>query len=132
MFLAHLVYQPKRLMQSCFVCCVSLLALVLVLTVQTSPIHRIIHRSFIFGTHVHLCPSYMYIKYLVILTCSFLNGSHFGTSLFCYPAHTDSHQDFMLHILMYPFFTFIHKRNNATVTFYLKFMSIFLKSTYHI
>ena len=31
---------------------------------------------------------------------------------------------------VYLFFTFIHKRNNATVTIFLKFMSIFLKSIF--
>ena len=30
---------------------------------------------------VHIYPPYMHIKYLVILTCSFLNGSHFGIFL---------------------------------------------------
>ena len=54
----------------------------------------------------------------------FLNGSHFGTFL-CYPAH--HHGDYILHMPMYLFFTYIHKRNNANVTYFLKFMSIFLK-----
>ena len=35
------------------------------------PQHRVIHRNFIFGTHMHTYPPYMHIKYLVILTCSF-------------------------------------------------------------
>ena len=33
----------------------------------------------------------------------------------------------VLHVLVYLFFTFIHKRSNATVTFFLKFMSNFLE-----
>ena len=32
---------------------------------------------------------------------------------------------FILHILMYLFFTYIGKGNNATVTYFLKFMSIY-------
>ena len=79
--LAHLVYQPKSLIQSCFVRCASwVLALALVLSVHTSPWHRVdIETSYL----VHKCTyvPYMHIKYLVILTCSFLNGSHFGTFL---------------------------------------------------
>ena len=51
-------------------------------------------------------------------------------SLICCRAHTDCYRDFILHILVYLFFTFIHKRNNASVTFFLKFMSIFSKSMY--
>ena len=56
-FLAHLVYQPKNLIQLCFVCRrrpASALALALS-SVHTSPCHSIRHRSFIFGTHIHLC-----------------------------------------------------------------------------
>ena len=52
----------------------------------------------------------------------------FGT-LIRYPAHIDSHRGFILHILMYPFFTYIHKMN-TTVTYYLQFMSIFLNFIY--
>ena len=40
-------------------------------SVHTSPWHMIRHRNFIFGTHMHICPPHMHIKYLVILTCSF-------------------------------------------------------------
>ena len=40
-------------------------------SVHTSPWHRVRHRNFTFGTHVHICPPYMHIKYLVILMCSF-------------------------------------------------------------
>ena len=74
-FLAHLVYQPKSLIQSCFVHRrrwhrpVSASA---VLSVHTSPWHMVRHRNFILGTHMHICPPYMHIKYLMILTCSFL------------------------------------------------------------
>ena len=32
------------------------------------PRHRVRHRNFIFGIHVHICPPYMHIKNLVILT----------------------------------------------------------------
>ena len=57
----------------------------------------------------------------------FLNGSHLGTFLLiCYAAHTDSHQDFMLH--MYLFFTFRHKGNNATANYFYEIYEYFLKS----
>ena len=72
-FLAHLVYQPKSLMQSCFVRRASSASF----SVHTSPSHRFKHRNFIFGIHVHICPPNMHIKYLVILT--YINGIHFGT-----------------------------------------------------
>ena len=45
----------------------------------------------------------MHIKYLV--------------TLICYPAHIDSHRDFISHVLKYLFFTYTHKRNNATAAF---------------
>ena len=41
------------------------------LSVHTSPWHIVRHRNFILGTHMHICPPYMHIKYLMILTCSF-------------------------------------------------------------
>ena len=62
-FLAHLVYQPKSLIQSCFVC--------RRWHWYRPPWHRVRHRNFIFGIHVHIYPPCMHIKYLVILTCSF-------------------------------------------------------------
>ena len=40
-------------------------------SVHISPWHRVRHRNFIFGILMHICPSYMHIKYLVILTCRF-------------------------------------------------------------
>ena len=40
-------------------------------SVHTSPWYRVIHRNFIFGIPMHMCPPYMHIKYLVILMCSF-------------------------------------------------------------
>ena len=39
--------------------------------VHTSTCYRIRHRSFIFGIHMHLGPSYMHMKNWVILSCSF-------------------------------------------------------------
>ena len=72
-FLAHLVYQPKSLIQSCFVhhcwcwhChhwCWHHLCI--------PPWHRVRHRNFIFDIHMHVYPPFMHIKYLMILTCSF-------------------------------------------------------------
>ena len=76
--------------------------------------------TFIFDTQMH-------IKYLVILTCSFKWQPFWYFSLFCYPAHVDSHTNFISHVHMYLFCTFIHKRDNATVTDLLKFMSILKK-----
>ena len=67
LFLAHLVYQPKSLIQSCFVSRhrwrhpASALA-----SVHTFPWHRVRHTNFIFGIHMHICPPYIHIKYLVI------------------------------------------------------------------
>ena len=57
-FLAHLVYRPKRLIQSCFVRCASssLLLSLLTLSVHTSPSHRFKHRNFLFCTEMHLFP----------------------------------------------------------------------------
>ena len=70
-FLAHLVYQPESLIQLCFVrrhrwhrpASASL-------SVHTSPWHMVRHRNFILGTHMHICPPHMGIKYLMILTRS--------------------------------------------------------------
>ena len=98
------------------------------LSVHTSPCHRVRHRNFICGMQMHIGPPFMYIKYLVIFT--FKRQPLWYFSLICCPAHTDSHRDFMLYILTYLLFTFIHKRNNVTVTYFLKFMSIFLKFMY--
>ena len=76
MFLAHLVYQPRNLIQSCFVrrasFCVVILGhcprrrhlctplLATELDIETSC-----------DMNMPICPWYMDIKYLVILTCSF-------------------------------------------------------------
>ena len=111
-FLAHLVYQPRSLIQSCFVChrrwhhpALALASL----SVHTSPWHMVRHRNFILGTHVQICPPYMHIKYLMILTCSFKWQPFWYFSLICYPAHIGSHRDFISHILKYLLFTYIHK-----------------------
>ena len=69
---------------------------------HTSPSHRLKHRNFILGTDMHLCPSHMHIKYSVILTCSFKCQPFWYLSLICYPAHTDNHRDFILHIHSVP------------------------------
>ena len=39
--------------------------------------------------------------------------------------YIDSYRGFILHILMYLFFTHIDKWNNATVTYFLKFMNTY-------
>ena len=46
-------------------------ALVSLASVHSPPSHRIQDRNFIFNMNMHMCPQYMHIKYLVILTCSF-------------------------------------------------------------
>ena len=109
----------QSLVQSCFVH--HALSLALSLSVHT-PWHRVRHRSFVFCIHMHIYSSCMYIRYLVILTCSFLMAA----ILVLLFDLLSSHRDFILHLLMYILFTFIHKRNNATVIFFLKFVSIFL------
>ena len=50
-FLAHLVYQPKNLLQSCFVHRASLGSAFV--SVHTPPSHRIKHTNFIFGTDMY-------------------------------------------------------------------------------
>ena len=106
---AHLVYQPKSLYNHTL----SLVVGVGIIVVICAHLlrHRVRCRNFILGIHMHICPPYMHIKYLVILTCRFSMAA--------------SHGDFISHILKYLFFTCIHKRNNATVTYFLKFMNIF-------
>ena len=46
-------------------------ALASLASVHSPPSHRIQDRNFIFSMNMHMCPQYMHIKYLVILTCSF-------------------------------------------------------------
>ena len=69
----------------------------------------------------------MHIKYLVILTCSFQIAAILYFALICCPAHIDSHRDSILYVLMYLFLTYMDKRHNVTVTYFLKFKIIFLK-----
>ena len=71
-FFAHLVYQPKRLIQSWIVChCCWHCSALASTSMHTSPWHLVRCRNFIFCIHMHICPPHMHIKYLVILTCSF-------------------------------------------------------------
>ena len=46
----------------------------------------------------------MHMKYLVIMTYSF------KWQIFCYPAHIDSHRDFILPFLMYHRITYMQKQ----------------------
>ena len=71
-FLTHLVYQPKSLIQSCFIHCSlsSSLASLLSSSVHT-PSDIVRYRAFIFSMNIYMCPWYMHMKYLVILTYSF-------------------------------------------------------------
>ena len=52
--LAHLVYQPKGLIQSCFVHRTSLSSCVIVDICAHPPDHRVKHRNFIFGMNMPL------------------------------------------------------------------------------
>ena len=78
--------------------CLSSLALVFV---HTSPWHRVRHRNFTFGVHMHICPLYKHIKYLVILTCSLKSQPFWHFSSICSPAHIDSHRDFIFCVDIY-------------------------------
>ena len=102
-------------MQSCFVR-------------HTSPSHRVRHRNFIFGTDMPIFLSYMYIKYLVILTCSFQMAAilvHFFDLL-----SFTCGQSQRLHIA----YTYVYlldlytQKKECPVTFFLKFMSIFFRA----
>ena len=70
-FLVHLVYQPKSLIQSCFVCRRHWYRCWHHHLCSPPSGTRVRHRNFIFCIHMHICPLYVHIKYLVILTCSF-------------------------------------------------------------
>ena len=72
----------------------------------------------------HICTSN--IKWFQLVVFKWQSFWYF--SLICHPAHIDSHRDFILHILMYLLFTYIHTRNNATVTFFSEIYKHFLKN----
>ena len=122
-FLAHLVYQPKSLIQSCFVhhhwhrhhwrhLCTP--PPVIGLDIETS------YLLCIYTYIPHICTLNIYWFWLVVF-----KWQPFWCFSWICSSHIDSLRDFILHILMYLFFTFIQKRNNANVPFFLKFMSIF-------
>ena len=117
-------------MQSCMVHHrpVSVLASALASSVHTSPGTGLdIESSYL----VHICTyvSHMYISNILWFWHVIFKWQLFCYfSLICYPVNIDSHRDFMSHLLKYLFFTYIHKRNNVTAAFFLKFMRIFLKS----
>ena len=131
-FLAHLVYQPKSLIQSCFVRrrrrhwyhrCLCTPPLATGLDIETSYLVYIC-------TYAPHSPKYIHIKYLVILRCSFQMAVILLLFFYLLSCFKDRHRDVILHMLVYLFFTYIHKRNNATVTYFVKFMSI--KKNIHI
>ena len=73
-FLAHLVFYQMSLCNhdlSIVHSCRPASALASSGSVHSPPSHRIQDRNFIFSMNMHMCPQYMHIKYLVILTCSF-------------------------------------------------------------
>ena len=117
--------------------CPSSLALVLSVlvslassSVHTSPCHRIRLRNYIFGIHTHICPPYKHIKYLVIMTCIFKWQPFWYFCLICCPTHIDSHWDFIFHIAYISSLPSYTKGIMPLSPFFLKFMSIFLKSIY--
>ena len=103
-----------------------LLASSLASSVHTSPWHKVRHRNFIFDIHMHMYTPCMHIKYLMILTCSFSMAAilaFFFDLLSAQKAVIETSYHMFLSIS----FTYIHKRNYATVTYFLKFVSILLK-----
>ena len=121
-FLAHSVYRPKSLVQSCFVRRKSLASLV---SVHTSPGCRIRQKFHIWYTYTPIPLIYTHQTFSDS-DLLFLNGSHFGTFL-CFVSHKDSHRDFI-----YCVFLFVSSLPTYTkeVIYFLKFMSIFLKFIY--
>ena len=101
-----------------------------VLCVYSPPSHMVSHRNFVFGVNMYTCLQQTQVKFLVILCYGFKWQPFLYFQLICYPAHTDSHRDLILHVLMYPFFTYVHKSNNTTLTYFLKLRSIFSKFIY--
>ena len=91
----------QSLKQSCFVCgwCSS---------VHTSPWHRVRQKLHIWKTRAPIPHKY---AHQIFSDSEFLKAAIWYFSLICFPAQIDSH----------------HKRNIATVTYFLKFMSIFQK-----
>ena len=71
--LAHLVINQRAYtIMLCQSLLVSLSVLVSVLlSVYSPPSHIVRHRNFIFGVNMYICPQYVYIKYLMILTYCF-------------------------------------------------------------
>ena len=134
--LAHVVYQPKSLIQSCFVhrcwhwhhaASASVLA-----SVHTSPWHRVKHRNFIFGTQMHKCPQictsniswfwHVVFQWMTVILVFFFN------LLFCRYRH--SYRFHIANTYVSQSLLSYTKRNNTTVTYFLKFRTIFLKFMY--
>ena len=84
-----------------------------------------IQTIYLVGTHVCIYVSHYAHQIFSDSDIVFKWQQFWYFSLICYPVHLDSYRDFILHILMYIFFTYIHKKNNATVTYFLKFMSTY-------
>ena len=70
------------------------------LSVYSPPSHMVGHENCIWSKYVQMSIVYAY-QIVCDSDLQFLNGSHFGicTSLICYPAHIDSHGEFILHKL---------------------------------
>ena len=73
---------------------------------------------------LHICTSNIWWFWLAVFKWQLF----WYFSLICYLAHIGSHRDFISHILKYLLFTYIHKWNNSTVTYFLKFVDIFQNS----
>ena len=80
--------------------------LALLVSLHTSPRHKIKHRNFTFGADVHLYPLYMTIKYVIILTYSCKMAAIvviFFNWVYCPHSHTD----LILHIQVYASYVYL-------------------------
>ena len=93
----------------------------------TDLIHRVRHRNFIFGMNISYVADNMHIKCLLIPTCSFQVAAILV--LFFDLLSCPKRQPQRLHFsyTYVSFFTYIHQRNNVTVTFFSEIYKHFVK-----
>ena len=77
-------------------------------SVDTSPSHRFKDTNFIFGTNMHLCPHICTSNISRFRLVLFKWQQFWYFSLICYHVHKDSYRDFIWHVHMYLFFTYIY------------------------
>ena len=127
-FLDHLVYQPKSLFNCALSVIIGIGVIIIGIIIICAPPSTglDIETSYL----VHICTYVPYkctenIQWFCIVV---FKWQPFWFFFICYPAHIGSHRDFISHILKYIIITYKHKRYNATtITYLLKFMSIFKK-----